>query len=183
MPNAKCDKCHQYLQDICINNKQKLLLINLIKLRAKKKFGIVYNIHPGITHDEINPDNNYLNGKKCNGLLWYEHFRLNPKGFENIDLSKIIFNSDNIEEIENRLIDNISNSQIQETSEYSSNEDTNIIKGVVSLNNEVLNNQGNNYKTKDENKATCLIRFILFSFFIYIYIVIFYLFFLLINLF
>lgn len=106
-------------------------------------------------------------------------FRLNPKGFENIDLSKIIFKSDNIEQIENRLLDNISNSQIQETSEYSSNEGTNIIKGVVSLNNEVLNNEvlnnrGKNYKTKDVNKDTFLIRFILF--FIYIYMVIFYLF-------
>ena len=37
MPNAKCDNCNQYIQDICVSDKQKLLLIQLIKLRAKKK--------------------------------------------------------------------------------------------------------------------------------------------------
>ena len=152
MPNAKCDKCHQYLQDICISDKQKLLLIKLIKLRSKKRFGIVYNIHPGITHDEINPDNTSLNGNKCDGILWYDHFCSNPKGFENIDFSKIIFDSTNIEEIEKKLLDNINHSQVVTTPEYFVNENEEIIKGVVSLSNEVFSNQ-ENYKKNEINNT------------------------------
>ena len=82
MPNAKCDKCNQYLENICINNEQKVLLIELLEKRAKRRFGIIYNIDPGIRHNEINPKNKSLNGNNCDGIIWYNHFSKNPKGFE-----------------------------------------------------------------------------------------------------
>ena len=45
--------------------------------------------------------------KEYDGLLWYNHFSKNPKGFEDIDLSKILFDSINIEEIEKKLLKKI----------------------------------------------------------------------------
>ena len=107
MPNAKCDKCKQELDNICINDEQKILLINLLEERAKRRFGIIYNIDPGIRHNEISPTNTSLNGNNCDGIIWYNHFSKNPKGFEEIDFSKIIFNSQNTNEIKKNLLKNI----------------------------------------------------------------------------
>ena len=109
MPNAKCDKCKQELDNICIDDEQRFLLIQLLEKRAKRRFGIIYNIDPGIRHNEISPENTSLNGQNCDGILWYEHFSKYPEGFEEIDLSKIIFNSEDIEKIKKNILKNIHN--------------------------------------------------------------------------
>lgn len=127
----------------------------------KKKFGIFYNIHPGITHDEINPDNKSINGKKCQGLLWYNHFCINPKGFENIDLSKIIFDINN-KEIEKKILDNINSDQEKISKENYMKNELNYQK--ISI---------NRYKHTDRNMI----------FFYYIVIIIYILLFFLFNLF
>lgn len=109
MPNAKCDKCKQELDNICIDDEKKILLIQLLEERAKRRFGIIYNIDPGIRHNEISPTNTSLNGNNCDGILWYNHFSKNPEGFEDIDFSKIIFNSEDIDKIKKKLLQNIHN--------------------------------------------------------------------------
>ena len=53
MPNAKCEKCNKYIDDLCLKEKHYFRLIELIKKRVKKKFGVPYNINPGIRHNEI----------------------------------------------------------------------------------------------------------------------------------
>ena len=114
MPNAKCDKCKQELDNICIDDEKIILLIHLLEKRAKRRFGIIYNIDPGIRHNEISPKNTSFNGNNCDGILWYNHFSKNPEGFEDIDLSKIIFNSKDIEKIKQKILKKIHNKKNNE---------------------------------------------------------------------
>ena len=163
MPNAKCDKCHHYLENICVNNQQKILLINLIKKRAKKKFGIVYNIDPGITHNEIDPENKSFNGNNCDGLLWYNHFSKNPKGFEDIDLSKILFDSINIEEIEKKLLKKIPS--LKKIYEKNKEKDGNYFQVIKEKKDE-----NNCQVKKDKRNETQIINTILYTIIIFYFI-------------
>lgn len=72
MPNIQCDKCKLYIDDICKNKKERNKFIDLVNKRAKRISGIIYNVSPGITHNEISK---YIfNGTQCNGVLHYIHF-------------------------------------------------------------------------------------------------------------
>lgn len=84
MPNAKCEKCNLYIDDICINEKHYCRLIKLLKERVKKCFGIPYNITPGIRHNEIIKNTSWkcLNKIECDGVLYYEQFASNPTKYD-----------------------------------------------------------------------------------------------------
>lgn len=84
MPNAKCDKCGKYLDDICITKELRIKLVNCIKERSKKQFGIIYNIDPPIKHNDINPDNKDLNNAECDGYLNYHLFCRDPQNFDDV---------------------------------------------------------------------------------------------------
>ena len=82
MPNAKCEKCNLYLDDICTKEKHFNRLIELIKKRVKKIAGIPYNIAPGIRHNEIVSSNSWTClTNMCDGVLYYEPFTSSPKKF------------------------------------------------------------------------------------------------------
>jgi hypothetical protein len=90
MPNAKCEKCKLYLDDICKKQKHVDKLIDLFKKRVKKFAGIPYNITPGIRHNEIISQTSWgCFNEICDGVLYYEHFAKNPEKFDfNMDLIK-----------------------------------------------------------------------------------------------
>jgi len=72
MPNIQCDKCKLYIDDICKNKKERNKFIDLVNKRAKRISGIIYNVSPGITHNEISK--HIFNGKQCDGVVRYHHF-------------------------------------------------------------------------------------------------------------
>ena len=75
MPNARCDACEQYL-NTSAKTKQ-------IIERAQKRFGIIYNVTPGVKHREVDPDNTAgPNGSCCGGMLWYKPFSRTPPGIK-----------------------------------------------------------------------------------------------------
>ena len=177
MPNAKCDKCKQELDNICIDDEKKILLIQLLEERAKRSFGIIYNIDPGIRHNEISPTNTSLNGNNCDGIIWYNHFSKNPEGFEDIDLSKIIFNSEDTDKIKKNLLQNIHNKQnneqkINETVVDKNNCDKILNNTEINKDIDILNNDYNKL-SQDINETIGNCRNI-FLYIIFIILILFY---------
>ena len=83
MPNAKCDKCNQFLDTICHDDATKDRLRVLINERAKKRFGVIYDINPGVHHHEVDPNNTAGEaGGVCKGCLWYKPFSFSPPGVQ-----------------------------------------------------------------------------------------------------
>jgi len=72
MPNIQCDKCKLYIDDICKNKKEILHFINLVHKRAQRISGIIYNVSPGITHNEVSKHK--INDEQCDGIIRYHYF-------------------------------------------------------------------------------------------------------------
>ena len=83
MPNAQCDKCNQWLDTICTDDATRERLRILVNERSKKRFGIIYNITPGICHHEVDPNNTAgTGGACCHGVLWYKPLSGTPPGVQ-----------------------------------------------------------------------------------------------------
>lgn len=81
MPNAQCECCKTWLENICISFDDKIRLVKLVKERRKTLFGITYEITPGIMHKEIN-----LNSR-CSGVLYYKVWAPTPREFMGFNLN------------------------------------------------------------------------------------------------
>jgi hypothetical protein len=95
MPNAKCNKCNLYLDDICKETKHINRFKDLINARVKRFYGYPYLITPGIRHNEIiKKESWYDMSKICDGVLYYDHFAENPKNQELINMLKLTLTND-----------------------------------------------------------------------------------------
>ena len=86
MPNAKCEKCKKKLDTICRSSDDMCRLLTLLEGRIQRVpfTNIVYNITPGIKHNEIDIDNN------CEGVLYYDHFADDPANFKLFNIGDIM---------------------------------------------------------------------------------------------
>ena len=83
MPNAQCDVCKQWLNTICHDEATRDRLRVLINERSKKRFGIIYDVTPGVKHNEVDPSNTAgEQGACCRGTLWYKPFSRTPPGIQ-----------------------------------------------------------------------------------------------------
>ncbi len=86
MPNAKCEKCNKKLDTICRSSDDMYRLLILLESRIQRVpfTNIVYNITPGIKHNEIDI------GNICEGVLYYEHFAVDPVNFKLFKIGDIM---------------------------------------------------------------------------------------------
>lgn len=99
MPNAECEKCNMLLHQICLTNDEKIKFIELMKKRSEVIFGIVYNITPGIRHNEIKKCN-------CNGVLYMKPFEKIPIDFYGENINLLLCKYDIYDKILNKLRNN-----------------------------------------------------------------------------
>mmetsp|Transcript_54978 Transcript_54978/g.176326 ORF Transcript_54978/g.176326 Transcript_54978/m.176326 type:complete len:80 (-) Transcript_54978:372-611(-) len=74
MPSAQCDKCQRWLDEVAHDDSCKDRLRGIIGQRAKRMFGQIVNISPGIRHNEVDE------AHACDGVLWYKPFASTPAG-------------------------------------------------------------------------------------------------------
>lgn len=74
MPNAQCNKCGKFLDDIIVNEATREEFKKLVEARASRLLGMITNIKPGIRHCEVNKC------QGCDGFLWFKPFHSTPKG-------------------------------------------------------------------------------------------------------
>ena len=101
MPNAQCECCKSWLENICITFDDKIRLVKLVKQRRKMMFGITYEITPGIMHKEVSMDS------RCPGVLYYKVWALTPTEFRGFNINCLFSASDSeldalIEELEDQ---------------------------------------------------------------------------------
>lgn len=103
MPNAKCDKCRKSLETICRSKEDICRLLNLLESRIQKVpfTNIVYNISPGIQHNEIDLKN------VCDGVIFYDHFCNDPANFGSFKIGDIMIGNLSISEAKRLLKENI----------------------------------------------------------------------------
>ena len=86
MPNAKCEKCNKKLDTICRSSQDMCRLLVLLEGRIQRVpfTNIAYNITPGIKHNEIDI------GNICEGVLYYDHFAVDPENFKLFKIGDIM---------------------------------------------------------------------------------------------
>ncbi len=97
MPNAKCDFCGKWMEDILLSCHHKIVLVKLIKERRQHVFGPIFKIVPGIKHNEVNIET------ICTGSLYYYPIAPTPKKFSNMDLNDLFIGGGDIDDLINRL--------------------------------------------------------------------------------
>lgn len=88
MPNAKCDFCGKWLEDILLKHEHKLTLVRLVKERKKHVFGPIFKIEPGIGHKEVNTES------ICPGILYYYPLAPTPDKLKKFDMCDAFGNGD-----------------------------------------------------------------------------------------
>ena len=90
MPNAQCECCNTWLENICISFDDKIRLVKLVKKRRKMFLGVTYDITPGIKHKEVNLDS------KCNGVLYYKVWAPTPIEFKGFNITCLFSANDDV---------------------------------------------------------------------------------------
>ena len=106
MPNAKCECCGRWMEDICISLDDKIRVVELVKERQKKMFGIIYKIDPGIQHKEINMNSN------CCGVLYYYPFATTPEKLKDFNMECLFTGGVDLDELLDMLKERKMNNKV-----------------------------------------------------------------------